>query len=360
MNRPMIATGIMLSLCAAAAHAGVLSYHLTDLGTLGGIDSIAYAISPEGEVVGQSSINPSSNRHAFAYGSGIMTDIGVLDGYTNSTASAVNSSGQIVGYAYTPGPGPSRNRAFSYSNGIMTDLGTLGGSGSRGLGIDAAGNVVGAADTTTGNQHAFYYSSGTMNDLGTLGGSGSVAYGINSENVIVGSANISDDSAYHAFSYFGGTMRDLGTLGGDYSAAYSINEIGQIVGYSVTNKTQRHAALFSGGGIIDLGTLGGSSSEAYGINSAGQIVGYAGNRAFLYTNGTMYDLNSTLDGSGNGCMLLAATSINDSGWIVGYGTSGEGDVHAVLLSPVPEPLTMSALLLPLILATRFARVSRQR
>jgi hypothetical protein len=41
--------------------------------------------------------------------------------------------------------------------------------------------------------------------------------------------------------------------------------------------------------------------------------------AFLYHNGSMYDLNWLLDGSGDGWVLHRANSINDNGWIVGFG-----------------------------------------
>lgn len=51
-----------------------------------------------------------------------VTDLDTLGG-SNSYATAVNSSGQVVGYAQT---GSGDDHAFLYSNGMMTDLGTLG------------------------------------------------------------------------------------------------------------------------------------------------------------------------------------------------------------------------------------------
>ena len=52
----------------------------------------------------------------------------------------------------------------------MTDLGTLRRLGSSANGINASGQVVGDADTSSGDNHAFLYSNGTMTDLGTLPG----------------------------------------------------------------------------------------------------------------------------------------------------------------------------------------------
>ena len=342
---------------ASRAHGGVLPYHLTDLGTLGGDQSAAYAISSAGQVVGDSSLTGNSGLHAFSKFAGGLSDLGVLDGYTNSTATAVNSSGQIVGYSFTATPQLSLNRAYYYSNGMMVDLGTLGGSGSQAFGINGAGNVVGQSDDAGGNRHAFFYSSETMKDLGTLGGSESLAYGINSNSVIVGSANLAGDSNYHAFSYRQGVMSDLGALEDGTSVAYAINDAEMIVGYSMANQ-QRHATLFNAGSVLDLDPTGHSGSEAYGINSAGQIVGYAGNKAFLYTNGAMYDLNSVLDGSSDGWWLLAALGINDSGCIVGYGTSPQGDSHAFLLTPVPEPPALLTMMIFVAIAS--IRIHRRR
>ena len=80
--------------------------------------------------------------------------------------------------------------------------------------------------------------------------------------------------------------------------------------------------------MTDLGTLGGSS-EAFGINDSGQVVGdsfpAAGSRPFLYTNGSMQDLNSFISPS-SGWVLAYAARINDSGQIIGTGSlNGQGN-----------------------------------
>ncbi len=75
--------------------------------------------------------------------------------------------------------------------------------------------------------------------------------------------------------------------------------------------------------MTDLGTFGGIYSIAWGINDSGEVVGRANlttgaQHAFLYSNGTMTDLN-TLISQSSGWTLEDARDINDNGWIVGYG-----------------------------------------
>ena len=140
-------------------------------------------------------------------------------------------------------------------------------------------------------------------------------------------------------------MIDLGTLGGRYSHAYDINDSGQVVGSASNGFEQFRAFLHDEGSMIDLGTLGGVSSGGMGINSYGQIVGYsriglgATNHAFLYDEGLggMVDLNEYIDPA-SGWVLYDALEISDRGHIVGRGSLG-----AFLLTPIPEPATLTVL-----------------
>ena len=94
-----------------------------------------------------------------------------------------------------------------------------------------------------------------------------------------------------------------------------------------------------GATTVDLGTLGGQNSYGFGINASGQVVGGSdvvdnGQRAFLYSDGTMYDLNLLVTGLA-GTPLTNATAINDSGQIVANGCSESLICQAFRLDPVP-------------------------
>jgi probable HAF family extracellular repeat protein len=201
------------------------------------------------------------------------------------------------------------------------------------MGINNAGQVVGAADLADETQHAFLWSGGSMRDLGTLDTGNSGARGINDAGQVVGWAYLADGTR-HAFLWSGGSMRDLGP-----GEAYAINDTGQVVGYAVVADGPYHAVLWSGGSMRDLGTLGDRVSLAHAINNAGQVVGWAGVQgdssstyhAFLWSGGAMQDLNSLIPAN-SGWVLQDATGVNDSGQICGYGVHN-GAVRAFLLTP---------------------------
>jgi probable HAF family extracellular repeat protein len=141
---------------------------------------------------------------------------------------------------------------------------------------------------------------------------------------------------------------NLGSLGGNFSVANGINDSGQVVGESWTSTLQSHAFFYDNGTMTDLGILpGGVRSEAYGINDAGQIVGNSFNiawsdfatRAFLFENGTMYNLNDLIDPN-SGWLITDARAINNHGQIAASGYNPAVGSCALLLTPfsaVPEP-----------------------
>ena len=304
------------------------SYTVTDLGTLGGVNSYAYGINNLGQVVGYSAISGSSPTHAFLYSDGAMTDLGTLGG-TISYAYGINDAGQIAGYSAITGITPAHAFLYDPAEGGMIDLGTLpGDNNSAALGINSSGVVTGYSALALG--YATYYYGFTYQDawMSPIKGM-SKSLAINDLGQVVGYT----DTTNHAILYQDRHYTDLGTLpGGTTSYAYGINNLTQVVGYSYG-----HAFLWDAGAMTDLGTLGGANSYGTAINDAGQIVGYSNPtssytyHAFIYQDGVMSDLNALVP-EGTGWNLTNAQAINSVGQIVGYGTIN-GQTHAFLLTP---------------------------
>jgi probable HAF family extracellular repeat protein len=290
-----------------------------DLGTLGGSISVGYGLNNLGHVAGYAAAVGDTEFHAYVAIGQSLFDLGTLGGSV-SAALAINDSGQSTGYSYLAS---GDSHAFIFSGGTMFDLGTLGGSFSSGAAINSAGQVAGDASTANNSEnHAFLFSSGAMRDLGTLGGTYSSASAVNSSGHVVGDSTLQGDADTHAFFYDGTSLRDLGTLGGNYSTAYAINDAGQVIGDSSLVDGYR-GFIYSSGVLRDLGSLGGNFSSSWGLNALGQVVGVSSNasfrqRAFLWQNGTMTDLNSLLPAN-SGWELTGAFFINDRGHIVGNG-----------------------------------------
>ncbi len=158
----------------------------------------------------------------------------------------------------------------------------LGGINSSASAINASGTIVGQGQTAEdsfeySSHHAVRFSGNGANnvDLGTLGGSYSSATAINASGTIVGSSSIRGDYTHATlFSGNGAGNTDLGTLGGDDSYALAINDTGVIVGFSDTAFSLTHAFIYREGTMIDLnfevsGGLGIVFTKAVGINNAG-------------------------------------------------------------------------------------------
>ena len=125
-------------------------------------------------------------------------------------------------------------------------------------------------------------------------------------------ALIKTSTTVRGFFWDGGAMYPVDHLGGGTSVTTDINDNDQVVGAATTDSGAYHAILWTldpateKGVIRDLGTLGGTNSFATAINEAGQVTGFSETgelyseqgvvvpvfHAFLWDNGTMYDLGT--------------------------------------------------------------------
>jgi probable HAF family extracellular repeat protein len=314
-----------------------LRFTVTDLGTLGGMNSQATAINNRGQVVGYSTLAGEAITRAFLWEDGVMTDLGSLGG-TFSRANAINNRGQAVGASEIT-DNAARHAALFDRHGI-TDLGALPASlVGAAFGINNRDDIFGGSTeglTRTDPFHATRFKDGGVIDLGTLGGLSSFAAGVNNGGQAVGRADLPGGFS-RAVIFSDGVITDLGTLpGGTASFGRAINNRGEVACLSNTAAGAFHACLWRHGVMTDLGTLGGTFSDSAGIDNRHRIVGASTvasgqQHAYIFSKAKMTDLNELIPAD-SGWTLVAATGINDVGEIVGNGRIN-GQTHAFLLTP---------------------------
>lgn len=334
----LVVVGFVLGLLSSTATAEI-RYTVTGLGKLGETRSYARSINNHGQIVGCTVYSGSNNGYATLFdstGNGNNINLGTLGG-PSSEARSINNSGQIVGTA-------------SYLNGCP-NLATLFDSTGSGNNI-ALDGLIAYSINDNGQMvgedyhgHAFIFDpTGNGNDVNLGNG---VAYSINKNGQIVGT----NSGGATLFDSTGKSNNiNLGTLGKPGSEAFSINNNGQIVGYSYDIYGNTRAALFDSTGNGNNINLG--KGWAKSINNKSQIVGYAQDLSNPYAtlfdstgNGNNINLNTLIDPL-SGWDLRYATCINDNGWIVGYGVNSQSTgFDAFLLTPVPEPASLSLLVL---------------
>ena len=346
-------------------------YTVVDLGTLGGTSSLAGGLSNSGWVEGRSTLPGDTAMHPVLWRKGVMKDLGTLGGPNADAGYRPNDWGNLGGASETGAPDPFAENFCGYGTDLiclpivwwtdlqkMTPLPTLGGNNGWAAGINDRNEVAGVAENTTqeptcaGTSQVFQFkpviwAEGRVHKLPTFPGDPvGMAWGINYWGQATGySGNCT--TAFHALLWQNGKATDLGNLGGQMNnAGEDINNLGQVAGYSdLPGDTTMHGFLWQRStGMVDLGTLPGDvGSDGDGISDLGQVVGGSwdadGNdRAYIWQNGVMTDLNSLIPPDSPLYLIEATGTINDRGQIAGIALqTSTGEVHAFLATPTKGP-----------------------
>jgi len=330
-------------------------YTVTDLGSLGGQESVATALNNKGQIVGnadtsQRSKGPEYITYVFLWEQGRMRRMPTLNG-KNAYATAINDFGQMAG-AYSPDPLKAQFQAARFFGNQVKLLGGFpadvhGFSLSQAEAINSKGQIVGGS-----NNQAFFWDKGKLRHLPTPPGyRATEARAINDRGQTSGKGEQPSGSVTRTHALLwdtGGKVRDLGTLPGyTDSVARAINHQGQVIGWvSSTQGTpgrkiafHYQAFLWQNGKMRGLGSIPRiKDSKAAAINDKGQVVGNAYYRtdeaALLWQNGHVYEMN-TLVPPHSGWKLQNADGINAQGWVIGNGIHN-GIRRAFLLTPIDE------------------------
>jgi probable HAF family extracellular repeat protein len=300
------------------------AYRVEDLGTLGGQYLVGTAINNSGEIVGYGYL-ADGTTHAFRWSpSDGLQDIAPGGHY--SAAYGINDGGDIVGFWFDEPL--SESHAFLLPRGgvprdVAPDVVRLNA-------ILNDGRMAGFAFVPDGSFQIHAFRMNPDNSLQDIDAGNAFQSGANAMNdlgQVTGYVFHDGESSQSAFRFSDGSgMEDLGTLGGTLSVGLSINHSGVVVGGSEVADPQVWSRAFRarpGFPIEDLGTLGsGQVAGAEAINNAGAIVGWSqsssGMTSFLYTDiEGMIDLATRIPRSTQPWgQLTDAVAINGAGQIV--------------------------------------------
>ncbi len=264
-----------------------------------------------------------------------------------------------------------------------------GGNNSAAYGANNFGQIVGASETAAleNNSNCAQEVLATQGALWqplrykhatalppVAGDTDSSAYAIDDHGDAAGASGSCIDfppnaDELHPVLWRNGKTVALPTLGGTLdNAVNAINERGEMAGQSaLTGNSTVHAAFWRSPRVItDLGTFPGDSySLLFGINDEGQVVGGSGSqtqqRAALWQNGVVYDLNTLIPPTAR-YHLLVAISISDDGIIAGgaYDAVTGLDVSfAAIPTGVPVNRTHVNVVRPLVLPASVMQRIRQ-
>jgi probable HAF family extracellular repeat protein len=309
---------------------------------------------------------------------GFKLDLGTLGGAnTSSNWGEINDFGETVGFSETAAIDPNGEDIcgigthhvclpFLWQLGHLSALPTLGGNNGEASAVNTHGQIVGFAENgaldttcpagTTNNRVALpaMWENGTAKPLPLVSGDvDGFAFWINDQGQAVGySGNCT--TATHGASWKNNVISVLHDLGNG-ALAQSINNRGQISGQvgSADGSTAVAGVWLNGadGPVTEIHLpLGAAVAFASGINDRGQVVGssldahFNWSHSFIWQDNVLTNLDTVFPASAN-LFPIMANKINERGQISGMAIvmSGphKGDVHAFLATPVNEKVGTS-------------------
>ena len=294
MPMAVAAAGLVAStaMSAPSSRYVVTGVTVTDLGTFGGPESMAWDINNGGNIVGWAT--SYTEKHAFYYFSpaNYLYDIGLTTGIGPSEARGINNLNEVVGFAVdTHGV----TEGFYWNSGAYLMLADdTSGKQTHGKPVAISDNRLMVGELVFESTGAYYAQATLWSDYLNFHALfvpkypwPGVANDVNDAGQAVGREK--DSEFAHRWQWSAAGVTDLVLpglyLGVSRGDALGINAGGAVVGWDHAQGGQPHAYLWDGvGAPLDLGIfLLGDYSFAEDINNANFVVGY-GDRWMLQSN----------------------------------------------------------------------------
>jgi probable HAF family extracellular repeat protein len=269
-----------------------------------------------------------------------------------SSAVAINDSGQVVGYQKNRF-GNNYEQAVLWNNGFMQELVALNNYDSRAVAINNSGEIVGWLGNNSRTKDAFVWRAGTMQYLGGL----SSAIAINNTGQVLGTIEAGNPVLWNAglmqtlqqpgeqeFTPLG-AKQELRAKTAERNAPgrtskklkppqaivtpTCLNNAGQVSGY-INNS---HAFLWDNDDLQFLDSTDQGAFIPLAINNSGMLAGKINNKAAVWSKGRITELNKYFK-TLRGWKSTEARGINDSEQIIVFATNNSsGKSKAFLLTP---------------------------
>ncbi|HEY1683261.1 MAG TPA: hypothetical protein VGG19_00740 [Tepidisphaeraceae bacterium] len=331
-------------------------------------DTIPVLISNSQIIVGFADIGIPPGQTPFFLSAGSPAVFPSSPGNTIFSPEAINDSGTVAGFLMPNAqhPLPAFYSAALYQNGQYVELSPPALSTGaytdnfRALALNNSGEAVGFVNVDESQMFAVSWVNGQASLIDADSNESSSANAINDQGWIAGAIGPVSGAYANPVIWHDGQVIHIALPGNATSGcAIAINNAQQVL-VSYTGPNIDDGFLVWDQGVETL--LPGFSDPIYGtyatsMNDSGVVVGTSANHAVLWQNGQICDLND-LVAPDSGWVLTDATSINDPGDIVGYGTYDGSDVP-FLLTPTGEISVPEPALTP-VLATALTLLAHRR
>jgi len=236
----------------------------------GSTNTQATAITPSGEIVGRY-FTSNGSQHGFVLRDGAFSAVDI-PGATSTDVAWVNASGAIVGgygtntggHAYVLSGGAISTIDFPSANPVCT----------AGFGISNAGDVVGVGFACNDflHGHGYLFSRGQFTVIDVPGATGTFPTMVIDSTRIVGTY-IGSDGVFHGFLRQAGNFTTIDVPNSTFTWITGINPEGEIVGFYNSQDGNQHGFVLRDGEFITIDIPGATTSEGNGIDPQGDVVG---------------------------------------------------------------------------------------